>query len=277
MLLACEMNLGLIQKAVRETWASTLSFAAGLFVFELLLGLILPTFQKEFSEKILQMEFIQRILAALLGAEVGKVLGPAIFSMIGWIHPLVLALIWAHAIVVCTRVPAGELDRGTLDVLLALPVTRTNVYVSESVVFIIASLLVVGVGLGGNVVGNRISGLERAGSLRQLSLVALNLFALSLAVGGLSSFLSSVCDRRGRAIGAAFAILLASLFTSSMSTFNAIVKSASVVSLLNYYRPYRILQEQSSPLGDMMVLLAVGTVLWVIGAVVFVRRDLRTV
>ena len=271
------MNLGLIHKAVRETWASTLSFAVGIFVFELLLGLILPAFQKEFSDKFLQLEFIQKILSALLGAELGKVIGPAVLSMIGWVHPLVLALVWAQAIVVCTRVPAGEVDRGTLDVLLALPVTRTTVYVSESVVFIITSLLVVGVGLGGNVVGNWISGLERAGSLGQLSLVALNLSALSLAVGGLSSFLSSVCDRRGRAMGVAFAILMASLFLSSMSTFNAIVKSFSVVSLLNYYRPYGILQERASPLGDMMVLLAIGTGLWICGAVMFVRRDLRTV
>src|SRR3990172_5322547 len=155
------MNLGLIHKAVRETWASTLAFAVGLFVFELLLGLILPTFQKEFSDKFLQLEFIQKILAALLGAELGKVMGPAVLSMMGWVHPFVLALVWAQAIVVCSRVPAGELDRGTLGVLLALPVTRTSVYVSESVVFIITSLMVVGVGLGGNVVGNRISGLER--------------------------------------------------------------------------------------------------------------------
>jgi len=271
------MNLGLIQKAVRETWVSTLWFAAGIFVFELLLGLILPTFQKEISEKFLQLEFMQRILAALLGAELGKVIGPAVLSMIGWVHPFVLALIWAHAIVVCTRVPAGELDRGTLDVLLALPVTRTSIYVSESAVFVFSSLVIVGVGFGGNVVGNRISGLDQAGSLRQLSLVAVNLFTLSLAVGGISSFLSSVCEGRGRAIGSAFAILLASFFLSSMSTFNAIVKTASVVSLLNYYRPYRILQDHASPLGDIMVLLGVGTVLWVCGAVVFARRDLRTV
>ena len=270
------MNLGLIQKAVRETWASTLAFAAGLFVFELLMGMMLATFHKEFSDKFLPMEFIQKILSALLGAEVGTV-GPAVLSMLGWVHPIVLALVWAHAIVVCTRVPAGEVDRGTLDVLLALPVTRTSFYVSESAVFVFSSLLIVGVGFVGNVFGNWISGLERAGSLGQLSLVALNLYALSLAVGGLSSFFSSVCDRRGRAMGSAFAILLASFFLSSMSTFNAIVKSVSVVSLLNYYRPYGVLQEQASPLGDIMVLLGVGTVLWVIGAVVFVRRDLRTV
>ncbi len=270
------MNLGLIYKAVRETWATTLWFALGLFVFELLLGIILPQFQREFSDKFLQFEFMQKILAALLGAEVGKVVGPAILSMIGWSHPLLLALVWAQAIVVCTRVPAGEVDRGTLDVLLALPVTRTSLYVSESAPFVITSLLIVSVGLAGNVIGNWISGLERAGSLRQLALVAINLYALSLAVGGLASFLSSVCDRRGRAVGSAFAVMLASLFLSSISTFDATVKKASVASLLNYYRPFRILQERASPLEDILVLLVVGTVLWVCGAVVFVRRDLRT-
>ena len=268
------MNLGLIYRAVRETRVSTLLFAAGLFVFELLVGMMLATFHKEFSDKFLPLEFIQKIFAALLGAEVGTV-GPAVLSMIGWIHPIVLALVWAHAIVVCTRVPAGEADRGTLDVLLALPVTRTSVYVSESVVFILAGLLVVGVGLGGNLVGNWISGLERVGSLGQLSLVALNLYALSLAAGGMSAFLSSVCDRRGRAMGAAFAILMASLFLSSMSTFNALVKTVSVVSLLNYYRPYGILQGQASPLGDMIVLLGLGLGLWVCGLTVFIRRDIR--
>jgi ABC-type transport system involved in multi-copper enzyme maturation permease subunit len=268
------MSLGLIYRAVRETRVSTLSFAAGLFVFELLVGMMLATFHKEFSDKFLPLEFIQKMFAALLGAEVGTV-GPAVLSMLGWIHPIVLALVWAHAIVVCTRVPAGEVDRGTLDVLLALPVTRTSVYVSESVVFILAGLLVVGAGLGGNVVGNWISGLERVGSLGQLSLVALNLYALSLAAGGMSAFLSSVCDRRGRAMGAAFAILMASLFLSSMSTFNALVKTVSVVSLLNYYRPYGILQGQASPLGDMIVLLGLGLGLWICGLTVFIRRDIR--
>jgi hypothetical protein len=62
-----------------------------------------------------------------------------------------------------------------------------------------------------------------------------------------------------------------------MSAFNAMVKAASVVSLLNYYRPYRIFQDQASPAGDIVVLLVIGTVLWICGAIVFARRDLRTV
>lgn len=270
------MNLGLIQKAMRETWMSTLWFAVGLFAFQLLLGLIVPTFQKEISEKLFHMEFMQKIIAALLGAEVGTV-GPAVLSMFGWIHPLVLALVWAHAIVVCTRFPAGEVDRGTLDVVLALPVSRTSVYLSESVVFMFAGVLVVGVGLCGNVAAHWISGLERAGSVRQTALVAFNLFALSLAVGGISSLLSCICDHRGRAMGLAFAILLASLFLSSMSTFNAIVKKLSVLSLLNYYRPYGVFQGQSSPAGDMLVLAGVAVSLWFVGWLVLIRRDLRTV
>ena len=81
------MSLGLIYRAVRETRVSTLSFAAGLFVFELLVGMMLATFHKEFSDKFLPLEFIQKMFAALLGAEVGTV-GPAVLSMLGWVHPI---------------------------------------------------------------------------------------------------------------------------------------------------------------------------------------------
>jgi hypothetical protein len=76
-------------------------------------------------------------------------------------------------------------------------------------------------------------------------------------------------------MGAAFAILMASLFLSSMSAFNALVKTVSVLSLLNYYRPYGILQGQTSPLGDMIVLLGLGLGLWICGLTVFIRRDIR--
>jgi len=270
------MNIGLVLRSIREIRGATVAFASGLFVFELLLALILPTFQKEFSERFMQVEFLQRIVAALLGAEMGTVVGSTALAMLGWVHPFVLALVWAHAIVVCTRFPAGELERGTLDVLLSLPVSRAAIYLAESIGFLLMSLVVVSAGLFGNLVGAWMSGLEVTASSSRLLLVSVNLFALSLAVGGVSAFLSSICERRGRAMGAAFAILLASFFLSSMSTFNPLVKSLSTVSLLNYYRPYFILQGTSSPIMDLILLGAVALLFWVLGWAILVRRDLRT-
>lgn len=270
------MNLGLLIRSIREIRGATLAFTCGLFLFELLLGLVVPTFQKEFSERLMQVEFLQKIIAALLGTEVGAVVGPTALAMLGWVHPMVLALVWAHAIVVCTRFPAGELDRGTLDVLMSLPVSRTAVYAGESLGFMLTALVVVSAGLAGNLVGGWMMGLDSTATPPRLLLVCLNLYTLSLAVGGVSAFLSSICDRRGRAMGAAFAVLLASFFLSSMSTFNPIVKQFSTISLLNYYRPYFILRGTGSPIMNFTVLGSVGFAFWAVGWMVLIRRDLRT-
>lgn len=270
------MNFGLIQRALRETRGVTVAFAAGLFLFELLLGTIIPTFQKEFSDKLMQVEFLQKIIAALLGAEVGSFAPTTALAMLGWVHPFVLALVWAYAIVVCTRFPSGALETGTLDVWLSLPVSRASVQCGEFCSFLLTSGAVIVAGLLGNLVGAGISGLSATGNAATLLLVTCNLYALAFAVGGIATFFSCVSDRRGRAMGAAFAVLLASFFQSSMSEFNETVKRFGDVSLLTYYRPYFILQGTRQPWGDTAVLFAVGTVFFLAGAFVLSRRDLAT-
>jgi hypothetical protein len=77
-------------------------------------------------------------------------------------------------------------------------------------------------------------------------------------------------------MGAAFAVLLASFFQSSMASFNDVVKRFGDVSLLTYYRPYFVLGGTRQPWGDIAVLLTVGVLLWLGGLVVLARRDLAT-
>jgi len=270
------MNLGLVIRSLKETRGVVAGFALGLFVFEMLLGLILPTFQKEFADKLMEVDFLQKIIAALLGTDVGSFVASTVFAMLGWVHPFVLALVWAHAIVTCTRFPAGELERGTLDTLLSLPVSRADMYQGESVGFMLGAVAVIGAGLLGNWVGGCISGLRLDVEAGRFVMVTCNLYALSLAVGGISSLLSCLSERRGRAMGGAFAFLLASFFLSSMSSFNETVKKFSSLSFLNYYRPYQVFQSGHTPWGDVAILLTVAVVTWTAGLLVLQRRDLRT-
>ena len=271
------MNRGLLVKTLREAGPSVLVFALGLFAAQVLLALILGTFGRQLAEQWVQMKFVQNVLSALLGTEMGAALGPKAMASIAWVHPMVLALVWAHAILFCTRVPAGELDRGTIDVLLALPVSRTRLYVSESCVWLTGGLLIVTMGLIGNIVGRCLVGREASETTSQLLAVSLNLYALYIAVGGGAWLVSALSDRRGRAVGVLFAILVVSFFLNSMTAFHAGVKRVSFLSVLTYYRPLRVLQGSSWPTADMMVLLGVGVVLWLAGAIVFARRDIRTV
>jgi len=74
-----------------------------------------------------------------------------------------------------------------------------------------------------------------------------------------------------------FAVFLVSLFLSSMSVFNAVIQKLSVLSLLNFYRPYRILHEGRFPACDLLTLLGIAVVCWSVGCLMIRRRDFRIV
>jgi len=118
------MNRGLCMRAWREVWPTTLVLGLVLAGTEAILAYTLPRFGAQFGQQWLQMEFARGIVQAMLGTEIAGRIGPQMFQSIAWVHPVPLALTWAHALLCCTRVPAGEVDRGTADILLGLPVSR---------------------------------------------------------------------------------------------------------------------------------------------------------
>jgi len=265
---------GLIGKTIREVWLSTLLFALGLGAIEGMLASLLPTIYRQLPDQWLQIKFVQNMLKALLGTEVGSSVGPGVIAAIAWAHPIVLALVCAHTISFCTRVPAGEVDRGTIDVLLGLPISRTGVYLSESAVWLASGLAVIVTGLVGNFVGRWIYGSEQTGDSAQLVMVTANLYCLYIAVGGFTCLVSSMSDRRGWAVAVVFAVVLASFLLNFIAQFWIPAKSVSFLSVLSYYRPMFILRDSTWPVTDMVVLLGVGSILWGLGAIVFARRDI---
>lgn len=270
-------GIRLAGKAAREMGMATLLISLGLCAFHVAIAFVLPFFATEMIEQFLQVKFIQQIVSAFLGVDPGTEIGPALLDVMEWAHPMVLVLVSAYAVMSCTRTPAGEVDRGTIDVLLGLPVRRMTAYSAEAVVWSAGGFFLVGLGLVGHVLGREIAGQEYGYGATSLLLVNANLYCLFLAMAGMASFFSSLCDRRGRAVGLTVAALLASFFISSFSTFHAVMKQLSVLSVMNYYRPFRVLQGNVPPMSDMIVLLAVGTVFWISGGIIFTRRDIRTV
>ena len=60
------MNRGLMFKAVLEMWPATLMCGVLLFGVEAVLAYVLPTFQSQFSNGMLQIEFVQSLVGAML-------------------------------------------------------------------------------------------------------------------------------------------------------------------------------------------------------------------
>ena len=271
------MNRGLIVRAFRELWLTTLVLGLVLMGFEAALAFTLPKFGAQMSQEWLQLDFARGIMQAMLGTAIADRIGPHMFQSMAWVHPVVLALVWAHALVCCTRVPAGEIERGTADVLLGLPVSRWEVFLSETLAWLVCGAVVLTAALAGNLLGGLALPPAERPQLARVLLVLLNLFCLYGAVGGLAWLVSSLSDRRGRAMTIVFLILLALFLLNYLAPFWPPLEKFEFLSPLHYHRPVNVLANGAWPWRDLAVLAGVGGASWFTGGVVFARRDLCTV
>jgi len=223
------------------------------------------------------MPFARDMLRAMVGTEIRDRIGPEMFQSVAWVHPVPLALIWAHAVMSCTRIPAGEVDRGTIDVLLGLPVSRREVFFSETVVWLSFGVSILVAAHIGNLLGSLSLPAEQRPELERTLIVLVNLLCAYGAVGGFAWLISSFSDRRGRAMTLVFLTLVALFLLNYLAQFWRPLDAIVFLSPLHYHRPVYVLGGGVWPWRDMATLAVFGMATWLAGGIVFARRDLCTV
>lgn len=271
------MNAGLLQKGLREVWPAAILCGLGVLVFEAIACYVFWLYQDQFASNLQEIEIMRRFISSLVGSDVAGRIGPETLNAVPWVHPLFLALFWAFAILVCTRVPAGEIDRGTVDILLAMPLSRTRIFAAEALLAAGGGLVVLAMGLLGNFIGQTLIPPDARPDPARLLIVLLNLYVLYLAIAGMTLLFSSMADRRGRAVGGAFGVVLVLFLWNFLAEYWQPAKDAGVANILTYYKPMPILSDGAFPTLDVLVLLAVATPLWLAAWQVFVHRDVCTV
>ena len=269
------MNSGLIYKSVREVWPATVLCGLLVAVFEGLVAFILPHYEQEMGLKIFELGYVRRIVEGMLGTKMADQIGPEILTSIPWVHPVMLSLVLAHAVIVCTRLPSGEVDRGTIDVALGLPISRWQWMLTESVVWVVSVCLVLVIALGGHLIGAN-TGDGDALTSRQAATVLINLLGLCLCIGAGSWLISSLSNRRGKAVTVAFVLIVVCFLLSYLEQFWEPAGYVSWLSPMSYYRPLFVLRDGHWPVEDLCVLYGAAAVLWACALAVFMRRDLST-
>lgn len=268
---------GLLRKIFMEMRWPALFMGLGLGLVMALLTALLPKVLKDIDRVFDNMPFLKPILSGLLGIETGQRLSAEMMQAFLWVHPTVLALSWAYAMMYTSRIPAGEIDNGSIDFLLGLPVSRWKLYVTETIGFVISGCVVLCAGLTGHLIAaESLQPAMRPGSFATFAVMA-NFLATYCAVGGLGFLVSACSDRRGRAVGVMFGVLLLSFLLSFLAQFHDGAKAWSFLSILEYYRPAIVIQSGQFPWSNLSILLMVAATSWTAGGIVLRRRSICTV
>ena len=269
---------GLLQKIWMEVRWPVLWLSLGLFAVMGLLTALLPKVLGNIHQMFDKMPMVKPLLTALLGVDPGDQVSAQLSQAFLWVHPTVLTLLWAHEVMYCSRMPAGEIDRGTADFLLCWPVSRWNIFLSETIGWLLSGIMILLFGYSGHLLASLSVQPGMRLSATDTLMVMSNLGAVYLAVGSFSFLISTLSDRRGRAIGVVFTVLLASFLLNFLAQFQDWAKSISPwLSVMEYYRPAIIIQTGMFPWSDVTVLITMAVVLWLASALIFRGRSICTV
>jgi ABC-type transport system involved in multi-copper enzyme maturation permease subunit len=270
------MSLALFHKtAYEQRWTTSILLGACVLI-PIVFVHAFVAFPWEQMSGVLQVPFVKMMIRVLTGAELEDTFHVEAMGAFAFVHPVMLAISWTCVVVSATRVMAGEIDAGTADLLLALPVTRLGAYVSVTAWVLLCAPALAAAAWLGVWIGTHTADMPEPLDVWWLRLVAVNSAAMLMAAGGIACLISSLSSRRGRALGVSFAILLSSFFLNWLAAFWSPAQKLAFVGILRYFRPFVIVRDNRAQIGDIGTLLIVAAVAWTLGAWIFSHRDIHT-
>lgn len=236
-------------------------------------GLLIPVIYNAFSDVVRDMVNSGAIPDELMNFGSGSLFTLPGAITLGFQHPLGIAMIAIFAVGASATAVAGERARGTLEVLLARPISRLSLYASILAALLIAVTIVLLAILGGMIGGSAIQGIADEIDLGLMPLVALNGFGLWAAFTTFGLAASVSFDRPGPAIGLSLAYLLANYFLEILGSLWTDAAWTQDYSLLHHFNPGQILTGELQPM-DLVIVFVAALVPIIYAIMVFPRRDL---
>jgi ABC-2 type transport system permease protein len=197
---------------------------------------------------------------------------------LAFIDPVVVLAATVWGITRGSDAVSGQLERGTMEMVLAAPVGRVAVFVTQALATTLAALVLAGVLLLG--VATAIAFGPWAGQVDPVRFVpaAANVFGLMVCMAGITACVSAADSHRWRTIGILCGFYVFSILAKLVGRMSESLGWVGYLSVFNAYEPQRLVfggVESWQLLARYDgVLLGLGLAAYVLGAVIFARRDL---
>jgi len=238
-----------------------------------LLGVLLISIYDSFAGEQEQLAELTEIYPAEISAFFGDL--STFATPEGWVSieffsymPLILGI---FGVLMGSGLLASDEENGTLDLVLAHPVSRTALFFGRLLAFVTATVAILAISWLGFIVSMTWSSIDIGWS--QMALPFLSVLAILLLFGTLALLLSMLLPSRRMAAMMAGLLLVAGFFITGLAKINEDLEPVAKFSPLNYYQTQDAFQGLNGAwlaglLGSAVVFAALAW--WR-----FLRRDIR--
>jgi ABC-2 type transport system permease protein len=220
------------------------------------------------------LEAMPSIFKSALGGETLQIGNLPALIAIGYQHPLVLILFMLFAVGIPTGLLAGEVQWGTMELILSRPVTKLQVFLCATLLTVVGMATLVLVMFSGTVVSTMVYEFGEPVPLRDCFRMAINGGLMGGAIGAISLLSAALFSRRGIAIGVTVAYLVVNYFAAILTDWWPRMRVFDTLTLFHYVNSYKLFALHIWPISDMMVLTVILLVAAILGAIIWNRRDL---
>lgn len=212
------------------------------------------------------------LLKSALGGDYLQAGNTAGLITIGYEHPFVLFLYMFFAVGVPTGLLAGEVQKGTMELILSRRVTKLHVYICAGLITVSGMFALVMVMFLGTVTAIHIYDFGQPIPLDMFFRIAIDGGLFASTVGAISLFCAALFSSRNIAVGIAVTFLVVNYFISIISKWWPRMSFLKDATLFRFVGGPKIVA--GWPFADMYVLAAIFLFATLCGAVIWRRRDL---
>lgn len=259
----------MFRRALKDLRGTAAWYSVGLFVYAVMILSLFPSvFRDNAAMRQLIATYPQGMMRAFGVTDITTFAGFVGGEFLNFMWPLIASV---FTIVTGAALIGQEVERGTVELWLSVPESRTRLLLAKLLAFAIAlgSLMLATVAailLGAAYAGERLAVSGVVG-------MALTLFALVWAVGGYAAFFSAFASDRGKPAGVAAGLTLLLYLIWVIGGLSARWSWLKRFSIFSAYKPQQALANGEIPGREIAILLVLGLAGAAGALVVFHRRD----
>ncbi len=257
--------LSLFAHELRSRWKAVIGWGIGFALF----GAMYITVYPEVAEQ----------MADMADLSLYQAMGISMASFEGYIGSVVILfvplLLGIYAIGTGTKTLAGEEDSGTLELIMARPLSRRQIVSVKALAIGIALIVILLLGGLGNaaVLAAVKTGYETTLMPMDLFSAVLTGWPITMAFAMISLFLGAFVPSRRIATIVATVILIASYFGENIAGMVESLEAIKPLSLFTYFDSSATVFTDGASVSDVLILLSVAVVFFALTLISFQRRN----